>query len=552
MDAYAEQALAQAVSAGMPAELAIDYPDALAMLRAAVARAAEKPAVHYFDATLSWRDVDIESDALAAALCERGVQAGDRVALYLQNTPYFLIGMLAAWKAGAIVVPVNPMNREREVGLLLANSTPTALICHDTLYRDVVLKLPDAQRGLVPKIVLTTSPLDLQSRNDPRLFRGVERVATPGADDLGETIERHRGQRPPAWPTKPDDIAFLVYTSGTTGLPKGATNTHANVAYNAQVYRDWIALEDGVGVLGVAPLFHITGLVGHLLVAIITASPVTLTYRFDAGAMLDAAAERRPGFTVAAITALMAMMNHPDATADQFASVTKVYSGGAPIPPAVVEAFRGEVRQLRAQHLRPDRDLVADPWRAARRGRPGRPRVWRALDRRADSRRAGVDRDRRRPAGAGGRAGRDRQLRTDGRARLLEQARRDRRGDAAGRLSHRRRRVHGRGRLVLPDRPQEGHDQRRRLQGLAARGGGRALHPPRGARGRRGRGQGRIPRRNGEGVVSLKAGAKVTADELIDHCKARMAAYKYPRQLEIIDELPKTVTGKILRRALRG
>ena len=391
MDAYRTKPWLKLYPPGMPAALTVEFPDALAMFRAAVARAPDGPAVHYFDTTLSWRDIDADSDALAAALCARGVEAGDRVALYLQNTPSFLIGMLAAWKAGAIAVPINPMNREREIGLLFADATPKALICHDTLWRDVVLGLPDDRRGVVPSIVFTTSPLDRQSRNDPRLFRGVERVAAPGADDLEAVIARHRGQAPPVRPIKPGDIAFLVYTSGTTGLPKGATNTHANVSYNAQFYRDWIALEDGVGVLGIAPLFHITGLVGHLLSAIITASPVTLTYRFEPGVMLEAAAERRPGFTVAAITALMAMMNHPDATAgppgqrhqDLLRRRADPAGGGGRVP--------GEIRALRAQHLRPDRDLLADACDAAGHGGAGRPHLRRALGRRADPRRGRLD-----------------------------------------------------------------------------------------------------------------------------------------------------------------
>jgi len=234
-------------------DLIADYPDALAMFRAAVARAADAPAIHYFDATLSYRDVDARSDALAAALVRRGVRAGDRVALYLQNTPYFVIGMLGAWKAGAIVVPINPMNRERELSLLLGDSRPSALICHDGLYRDVVARLSPEAGAALPAIIFTTSPLDLQTHDDARLFAGMSRLVCPGAEDLGATIADHLGGAPPARALQPDDIALLVYTSGTTGLPKGAMNSHANVVYNAQVYRDWIGLEDGVGVLGIAP-----------------------------------------------------------------------------------------------------------------------------------------------------------------------------------------------------------------------------------------------------------------------------------------------------------
>jgi long-chain acyl-CoA synthetase len=529
-----------------------DYPDALAMFRAAVARAAEAPAVHYFDTTLSYREVDIQSDALAAALVGRGVRAGDRIALYLQNTPYFVIGMVAAWKAGAIVVPVNPMNRERELGLLLGDSRPSALILHDALYRDVVTRLSREAAETLPAIVLTTSPRDLQSRDDARLFAGMSRVVCPGTEDLGATIASHRGEVPPPLSPKADDVAFLVYTSGTTGLPKGAMNSHANVVHNAQVYRDWIGLEDGVGVLGVAPLFHITGLVGHLLTAMITASPVTLAYRFDPGVMLEAAAERRPGFTVAAITALMAMMNHPEATADQLAGLTKIYSGGAPIPPAVVEAFAakfghyvhniyGLTETSSPTHATPlGVAAPVDPASGALSVGVPVPgaRVWIAAD---DGTPA--------PPGEPGEIVSSGPMVVAGywnKPEETEQSMRPdgfRTGDVAFMdadgwfylIDRKKDMINAAGYKVWPREVEDVLYTHPAVREAAVVG---------------------VPDQyRGEtvkAVVSLKAGATATPEELIAHCRARMAAYKYPRRLEIIDELPKTVTGKILRRELRG
>jgi long-chain acyl-CoA synthetase len=551
VNAYSSKPWLKLYREGVPAVLTMEYPDTLAMFRAAVARAPDQPAVHYFDTTLTWREVDQESDALAAALCERGLAAGERVALYLQNAPAFLIGMIAAWKAGAIAVPVNPMNREREIGLLLADSTPKALICHDTLYRDVVQNLPAEQRGLVPPIVLTTSPLDRQTRNDPRLFAGMEKVATPGADDLDTVIRAHRGQKPPARPIKPDDVAYLVYTSGTTGLPKGAMNTHANITYNAQFYRDWIALQDGVGVLGVAPLFHITGLVAHLLVGIITASPVTLAYRFEPGVMLDAAAERRPGFTVAAITALMAMMNHPEASEAHMASVTKVYSGGAPIPPAVVDAFLakfghyvhniyGLTETSSPTHGVPlGAKAPVDPNSGALSVGvpiPGAS-VWIATD---DGQPA--------PVGEPGEIVSSGPMVAPGYwnkpKETAEAMRPDgfRTGDVAFMdeagwfylIDRKKDMINAAGYKVWPREVEDvlyTHPAVREAAVVGVKDDYRG--------------------ETVKAVVSLKAGAEATPAELIEHCKARMAAYKYPRQLEIIDELPKTVTGKILRRELR-
>ncbi len=552
MNDYRAKPWTKLYPAHLKAGLKPDYPDALAMFRAAAARAADGPAVHYFDATLSYREVDAQSDALAAALVERGFKSGDRIALYLQNVPYFPIAMIAAWKAGGIVVPVNPMNRERELGLLLADSGPSALICHDSLYRDVVTALPPEQKALVPAIVLTTSPLDLQSRDDPRLFRDVERLSCPGADDLGAVIAAHRGEAPPPRPLKPDDIAFLVYTSGTTGLPKGAMNTHANVTFNAQVYRDWISLPDGVGVLGVAPLFHITGLVGHLLVAIITASAVTLAYRFDAGVMLEAAAERKPGFTVAAITALMAMMNHPEASQAQLASLTKVYSGGAPIPPAIVEAFAakfghyvhniyGLTETSSPTHATPlGATAPVDPASGALSVGVPVPgaEVWIAAD---DGTPA--------PIGEPGEIVSSGPMVVKGYwnkpAETAEAMRPDgfRTGDVAFMdadgwfylIDRKKDMINAAGYKVWPREVEDVLYTHPAVREAAVVG---VKDEYRGE--------------TVKAVVSLKAGASATPAELIEHCKARMAAYKYPRQLEIIAELPKTVTGKILRRELRG
>ena len=533
-------------------DLFADYPDALAMFRAAVTRGAEGPAIHYFDSTLSYRDVDVQSDALAAALVNRGVGARDRVALYLQNTPYFVIGMVAAWKVAAVVVPVNPMNRERELGLLLGDSRPSALICHDSLYRDVVSRLSPAAREALPGIIYTTSPLDLQTRDDPRLFAGMSRVAGAGAEDLGVVIASHLGEAPPTRPLEPDDIAFLVYTSGTTGLPKGAKNSHANVVYNAQVYRDWIGLEDGVGVLGVAPLFHITGLVGHLLTAMITASAVTLAYRFDAGVMLEAAAERRPGFTVAAITALMAMMNHPEATRAHLAHLTRIYSGGAPIPPAVVEAFAakfghsvhniyGLTETSSPTHATPlNVAAPIDPTSGAMSigvPVPG-ARVWIAAD---DGTPA--------PVGEPGEIVSSGPMVVAGYWNKPEETAQAMRADGfrTGDVAF----MDAEGWFYLIDRkkdminaagykvwPREVEDV---LYTHPAVREAAVVGVPDAYRGE-----------TVKAVVSLKAGAAATPEDLIEHCRARMAAYKYPRRLEIIDELPKTVTGKILRRELRG
>ena len=252
----------------------------------------DRPAMHYFASTLTWAEVGRASDALAVALQEHGVGRGDRVAVQLQNMPQFLIALEATWKAGAIFVPVNPMLTPRERAVILDDSGARLLIALESLAGDI--------DGAV-----TTSELDYLDEIPPLLAR-VKR--NRGPLDLLGLIDRHDGERPDPVTHAPDDVALLTYTSGTTGPPKGAMNTHANVAFNARSYRDWIGLTEDDVVLAIAPLFHITGLIGHLAVARLVGMPVVLGYRFDARTMLELAQRHGATFTVGAITAFIALM----------------------------------------------------------------------------------------------------------------------------------------------------------------------------------------------------------------------------------------------------
>ncbi|WP_321787866.1 class I adenylate-forming enzyme family protein [Paraburkholderia sp. J94] len=552
---------------GHTATIDQQYGDALSLFRAAVARAPERPALLYFDGALTYAELDAQSDALACAWRERGIARGERVAIYLQNVPAFVIALVAAWKLGAIAVPVNPMNRARELRVLLADSGARLLVCHGVLHDEVVRPLlaeEDARvaRGEIEESarvsprVMTTSALDYQQRNDERLFAGMNRAreaqTRDDAEDLRTVIEAYRGQTPPAIELQSDDIAMLVYTSGTTGVPKGAMNTHGNVAFNAQVYRDWVGLREGAPLLGVAPLFHITGLVGHVGAAFICAAPLVLAFRFEPGVMLDAIAEHKPEFTIGAITVFIALMNHPRATREHFASLRRIYSGGAPIPPSVIEAFRSRF----GHYIHNGYGLTEtnSPTHVVPVGSEA------PVDTASGTLAIGVP------------------------AFNVESYIGDDTGQPlpAGEVGE----IISRGPMIVPgywNKPQEsakaivdGYFRTGDVGFMDAQGwfylvdrkkdminaGGYKVWPrevedvlythpavreaavvgvPDSYRGE-----------TVKAVVSLKPGASVTPDELAAYCKERMAAYKYPRIVTIIDELPKTVTGKILRRELRG
>ncbi len=210
------------------------------MFKAAVARAPDAPAIKYFDGVLTIRELDALSDALASALVARGFRQGDRLALYLQNVPQFVIGMLATWKAGGTAVSVNPMNRARELEYMLNDSgAPGAAVPREPLRRR-------GRRGRAE---------DRRRAGDHHVRAGVPDPPRPAR--CSRPARGSATRAPRTWPSssaptpKPPPpveltaagVAFLTYTSGTTGVPKGAMNTHGNVVFNAQAYRDWIELD---------------------------------------------------------------------------------------------------------------------------------------------------------------------------------------------------------------------------------------------------------------------------------------------------------------------
>lgn len=335
-DAYAGRPWVELYAAQQPRSLKVDFSDALAMFKAAVGRAPDRPALRYFDGTLTFAEVDAQSDALALALLGRGFGKGDRLALYLQNVPQFVIGELAAWKAGGIAVPVNPMNRARELEIILKDCGAKALLAHRYLYRDAAAQvLPQLAE---PVLAILTSEREYQTRNDTRALPAEEVAPISGTLEFSELVAQNTGT-PPSVNYVKDDIALIVYTSGTTGVPKGAMNTHGNVCFTAQFYRDWIDNAEGSPIYGMAPLFHITGLIGHIALSQLIAAPLGLTYRFEPSVVLEAMQEYQTAFTIGAITAYIALMHHPEAKRETLASIKRLYSGGAAIPPSVIDAF---------------------------------------------------------------------------------------------------------------------------------------------------------------------------------------------------------------------
>ena len=546
---YAERPWLRQYTPGMPADIDVPFESALEMFAATVARAPDAPLVRYFGTTLSVADVDRAGDSFAAALVSFGIGRGDRVALYLQNIPQFVIAVLGTWKAGAIVVPVNPMNKARELAYVLEDSGAAVLVTLASLYDEVARDVVADLAGV--RAVVTMNEAD-HAKDVPPLLASLSRSVPSGGLDLAELLAEHDGARVPDPGLGATDVAFLTYTSGTTGPPKGAMNTHRNVVFNSEAYRRWMSLTPDDTVLGVAPLFHITGLIAHLTVALLVPMPIVLGYRFDPVTMLDLIERERPTFTVGAITVFTALMNDPSCAGRDLSSLTKVYSGGAPIAPATVERFQKEVgpyihniygltETTSPSHGVPmGATAPVDPTSGALSvGVPIFNTVVEVVDEEGNEVPPGeigefVTTGPQVVAGYWNKPDETAHALPGGSLHTGDVGFMDEEGWFYV-VDRKKDMIIASGYKVWPREVEDVLYQHPAVREAAVVG---------------------VPDEyRGETVkafVSLRPGAQAEPAELIQFCKERMAAYKYPRVVDLVEELPKTVTGKILRRELRA
>ena len=518
--------------AGVPASVVPAHPTVLDAFHATVVANGDHPMLRCGERAFTAREVDRIATRAAEALAASGFGRGDRLAIYLQSVPEFVFAVIAAWKLGGIVATVNPMYRERELDEVLRDSGATVLIC-------------EANESLAATRAVAENA-------------GVARVIDCGRDGEGgdgwsELLASGEGARPAASEPLPsaDDPATFIYTSGTTGPLKAAVSTHGQVAFSAEVYRVWGKVSASDAIVAIAPLVHVTGMIGYVALAMASAATLVLTHRFTPHAFRDAVRAHGGTFTIGPTTAFIALTDTADVAPEDLCSLDRPFSGGAPIPAAVVERYRrkfghgilgiyGMTEATGPTHMVPmgraapvdsatgalsvglpvpgiDCDIVGDDGRLLPPMQPGEivlrgPQLASGYWQREAETRAAFT-----PQGL--RTGDIGFMDADGWLYVV-----DRMKDQ----------INASGFKVWPREVEDVLYEHDAVLECAVVG----LHDD----------------YRGETVaawVALRPGHATTDSELAAFCRERMAAYKVPRVIRFLPELPKTASGKVLRRALK-
>ena len=332
----------------LPRELVVPQTSLWFNLEVAAARFPDKPALLFFGQPLSYAQLQGRAEALAGWLQAQGVQSGDRVAIYLQNCPQFVIALYAIFRANAVAVPVNPMNRADEFGHYISDPETRVVICAADLAGFVVeadAALPAAQRlkALLVTRYADAMPDTLEAAEAPqpatlqwlRADPALPAAATRWSDALqaGLAAGPHRAG--------PDDLALLPYTSGTTGLPKGCMHTHRTLMHNA-VSGQWSQTGPETVGLGVVPMFHITGMMICALGSVYAGATMVLLPRWDRELAGRLFTRHRISHWTCIPTMVIDLFASPNYRHFDLSSLRYIGGGGAAMPQAVAQRLQGE------------------------------------------------------------------------------------------------------------------------------------------------------------------------------------------------------------------
>ena len=539
---------------GVPATLQ-PYPERtlLDVVSDTVRQRPQHPALLFKGSVLSYTDLERLSNALAAALVAEGVQKGERVAILLPNTPQALIAQLGVWKAGAIAAMLNPLYTEHELAQALAECGAETAVVLTSFYDKVKALQPQTS---IHRVIATnvkeylSPPLRLLFTLLKEKKEGHRITLRPGDLWLSALLRQYDGRRPEVT-IHPDDPALLLFSGGTSGTPKAALASHrALLAAGLQV-QAWFGnvLEPWQDVLLAAmPLFHVYGNVGVVATGLVGQHPLALVPNpRDLDDLLKTVQKVKPAFLPGIPTLFIALLNHPLVQAGKvdFRSMKLCISGAAPLLAETKKRFESLTGGTMVEGYALTESMMAavigpvhGPYKEGTVGIPLPDVELRIVDSitSADL-----------PAGDIGEILiHAPQLMVEYWQQPEETAATIRDGWLyTGDLGY----LDEDGYLFIVDRkkdlikPSGFQVWPREVEEVIA------SHPAVSEVGVAG-----IPDAyQGEAVkawVMLREGQQATAEEIRAYCRQRLAAYKVPKQVAFVDELPKSTIGKVLRRLL--
>ncbi len=340
-------ALAQLTAAGAPFELAGDaasgryyanapatLPDALGVAR----QHGEREFLVYEGERRTFNQLMAEADALATALQARGVKKGDRVAIAMRNYPEWMMAFIGITQMGGVIVPVNSWGQPADIAYTLEDSGATLVLCDQPRYDGVAQWL--AQQGIEAVIARPARP------DDPRRWEAL--------------IAPHRGASPAPVPLQGDDLAMIMYTSGTSGKPKGAASTHralCQAIFNLECCAIAAAMTNGetIGVmlqrgfeptsLLAVPLFHVSGCHAQFLVNLRAGRRIVMMYKWDVDRALAYIEQERVTAIAAAPVMILDLLESPGYDATDTSSLFSLGVGGAATPKRVTQLLGEKLPQ---------------------------------------------------------------------------------------------------------------------------------------------------------------------------------------------------------------
>ncbi len=487
------------------------------LLEQAAAEHGERPAVRMDDLVLSYAEIRNAAGRLTALLSSLGVTPGDRIAIMLPNVPAFPVAFYGALGAGAVVVPVNPMLKSREIAYYLKDSGAKVLFAWH------------AVAGEAAKAAAETGAQVVEVR-EPDLAAPLAGFAPV----------------PAAAARADDDGAVILYTSGTTGTPKGAELTHAGLAGNAELTaRTLLQAGPGDVVMGCLPLFHVFGLTCGMNATIIAGGMLTLLPRFDPAKVMEIVARDKVTVFEGVPTMYAAMLHDPASAQADTSSLRVCVSGGAAMPVEIMRSFEKAFGCIILEgYGLSETSPVASfnhPGKVRKPGSIGTPVVgveMRVVDLDGAELPAGeigeiVIRGQNVMKGYWGMPDATAEAITDGWFRTGDLAKVD--SDGYFYIVDRKKDLIIRaGYNVYPREVEEVFYEHPAVAEAAVIG---IPHPDLGE--------------EIGAALKLKPGATATPAELREFVRERIAAYKYPRYVWLVPDLPKGPSGKILRREVQ-